>query len=33
MSYHWVEWDMWDKRTRRYAIIEKKIVFEKNKKK
>jgi len=30
--YHWVEWDMWDKRTRRYAILEKKIVFEKNKK-
>jgi hypothetical protein len=23
---------MWDKRTRRYAILEKKIIFEKNKK-
>ena len=32
MMYHWVEWDMWDKRTRRYAILEKKIIFEKNKK-
>jgi len=32
MQYHWVEWDMWDGRTRRYAILEKKIIFEKNKK-
>lgn len=32
MMYHWIEWDMWDKRTRRYAILEKKIIFEKNKK-
>lgn len=32
MPHHWVEWDMWDGRTRRYAILEKKIVFEKNKK-
>lgn len=32
MQYHWIEWDMWDGRTRRYAILEKKIVFEKNKK-
>lgn len=32
MPYHWVEWDMWDKRSRRYANIEKKIQFEKNKK-
>lgn len=23
---------MWDKRTRRYAILEKKVIFEKNKK-
>ena len=32
MEYHWVEWDMYDGRTRRYAILEKKIIFEKNKK-
>lgn len=32
MTYHWVEWDIWDRRTRRYAIIEKRIMFEKNKK-
>lgn len=32
MPHHWIEWDMWDGRTRRYAILEKKIVFEKNKK-
>jgi len=32
MPYHWVEWDMWDKRSRRYANIKKKIQFEKNKK-
>jgi hypothetical protein len=31
--YHiWVEWDMWDKRTRRYGLLDKKIIFEKNKK-
>lgn len=30
MLYHWIEWDMWDKLSRRYAILEKKIVFEKN---
>ena len=27
-----MEWDVWDGRTRRYAVLEKKIVFEKNKK-
>lgn len=32
MKYHWIEWDLWDGRTRRYAILEKKIIFEKNKK-
>ena len=32
LRYHWIEWDMWDKRTRRYAILEKKIIFEKDKK-
>jgi len=32
LQYHWIEWDMWDGRTRRYAILEKKIIFEKNKK-
>ena len=32
MEYHWIEWDMWDGRTRKYAILEKKIIFEKNKK-
>lgn len=32
MHYHWIEWDVWDGRTRRYAILEKKIIFEKNKK-
>lgn len=30
MLYHWIEWDMWDKLSRRHAIIEKKIIFEKN---
>ncbi len=32
MKYHWIEWDTWDGKTRRYAILEKKITFEKNKK-
>ena len=32
MQYHWIEWDTWDGRTRKYAILEKKIVFEQNKK-
>ena len=32
MPHHWVEWDVWDSRTRRYAVLEKKIIFEKNKK-
>ena len=32
MKCHWIEWDVWDGRTRRYAILEKKIIFEKNKK-
>lgn len=32
MLYHWIEWDMWDNRTKRYAILEKEIIFEKNKK-
>ena len=32
MQYHWIEWDLWDNRTRRHALLEKKIIFEKNKK-
>ena len=32
LQYHWIEWDTWDGRTRRYAILERKIIFEKNKK-
>jgi len=29
LQYHWIEWNMWDGRTRRYAILEKKVIFEK----
>lgn len=32
LQYHWVEWNTYENRTRRFALLEKEIIFDKNKK-